>query len=87
MPPNQSVQEILSRYKNGECSLDEAAKGIEGLRLEHVGDFACIDLGRNVRCGMPEVVLAEGKDPLHLSEIAVRHTETTGALCDHARQP
>jgi len=27
---------------------------------------------------MPEVVLAEGKDPLHLSEIAVRHAETTG---------
>jgi hypothetical protein len=78
MPPNQIVQEILSRYKNGECSLDEAARLIEGLRLEHVGDFACIDLGRSVRCGMPEVVLAEGKDIAHLSEIAVRHAGTTG---------
>ena len=39
MPPNQSVQEILSRYKNGEFSLDEAARVIEGLRLEHVGEF------------------------------------------------
>lgn len=78
MQPNQSVQEILSRYKDGEISLDEAAQVIEGLRLEHVGDFACIDLGRGVRCGMPEVVLAEGKDPLHLSEIAVRHAEASG---------
>jgi hypothetical protein len=78
MPPNQSVQEILSRFKNGECSLDEAAQVIEGLRLEHVGDFACIDLGRGVRCGMPEVILAEGKDPSHLAEIAMRHAETTG---------
>jgi pyridinium-3,5-biscarboxylic acid mononucleotide synthase len=78
MQPNQSVQEILSRYKDGEISLDEAAQVIEGLRLEHVGDFACIDLGRGVRCGMPEVVLAEGKDPVHLSEIAVRHAEVSG---------
>ncbi len=78
MQPNQSVQEILTRFRNGECSLDEAAQVIEGLRLEHVGDFACIDLGRGVRCGMPEVVLAEGKDPLHLSEIAVRHAEASG---------
>ena len=78
MQPNQSVQEILSRYKNGECSLEEAARVIEGLRLEHVGEFACIDLGRGVRCGMPEVILAEGKDTAHLAEIAVRHAETTG---------
>jgi NCAIR mutase (PurE)-related protein len=78
MQPNQSVQEILSRFKNGECSLEEAAQVIEGLRLEHVGEFACIDLGRGVRCGMPEVVLAEGKDLAHLSEIAIRHAETSG---------
>ena len=28
--------------------------------------------------GCPEVVLAEGKDPEHLAEIAVRHAETAG---------
>jgi pyridinium-3,5-biscarboxylic acid mononucleotide synthase len=78
MQPNQSVQEILSRYKQGDITLEDAAQVIEGLRLEHVGDFACIDLGRGVRCGMPEVVLAEGKDTAHLTEIALRHAETSG---------
>ena len=78
MPPNLTLQEILARYKNGEITLDCAAESIEGLRLEHIGDFACIDLGRAVRCGMPEVVLAEGKDPAHLAEIAVRQAETAG---------
>ena len=78
MQPNQSVREILSRYKKGDITLEEASREIEGHRLEHVGDFACIDLGRKVRCGMPEVVLAEGKDPSHLSEIAVRHAEVSG---------
>jgi NCAIR mutase (PurE)-related protein len=56
MVPNPTLQELLSRYKNGEITLESAAEEIEGLRLEHIGDFACIDLGRSMRCGMPEVV-------------------------------
>ncbi len=68
----------LSRYKNGEISIESAAEEIEGLRLDHIGDFACIDLGRAMRCGMPEVVLAEGKDPQHLAQIAFRYVEATG---------
>ena len=78
MVPNPTLQEILSRYKNGDISLEIAAEEIEGLRLDHIGDFACIDLGRSTRCGMPEVVLAEGKDPEHLAQIAIRHAEATG---------
>jgi pyridinium-3,5-biscarboxylic acid mononucleotide synthase len=78
MPPNQMLSHVLASYKNGECSLEDAAREIEGLRMEHVGDFACLDLGRSVRCGMPEVVLAEGKDATQLAEIAIRHAEVTG---------
>jgi hypothetical protein len=78
MHANPVLKALLERYRNGEIALDDAAQEIEGLRLERVGDFACLDLGRAVRCGMPEVVLAEGKDPEHLAEIAVRHAETSG---------
>ncbi|MDD1702235.1 MAG: nickel pincer cofactor biosynthesis protein LarB [Methanoregula sp.] len=78
MRANPVLSAVLERYKNGEIPIDEAAQEIEGLRLERVGEFACIDLGRSVRCGMPEVVLAEGKEPAHLAEIAVRHAETAG---------
>ena len=78
MQPNPSLKEVLSSYRNGEITLDTAAEEIEGLRLEHIGDFACIDIGRAVRCGMPEVVLAEGKDSYHLFQIALRYTEATG---------
>ena len=78
MMPNPTLQDILSRYRSGDISLETAAEEIEGLRLDYLGDFACIDLGRSVRCGMPEVVLAEGKDPVHLAEIALRHTENSG---------
>jgi len=78
MRANPVLSAVLERYKNGEIPLDEAAQEIEGLRLERVGDFACLDLGRAVRCGMPEVVLAEGKAPAHLAEIAVRFAESAG---------
>ena len=78
MISNPTLQDVLSRYKNGEITIESAAEEIEGLRLDYIGDFACLDLGRAVRCGMPEVVLAEGKDPAHLARIAVRHAEATG---------
>jgi len=78
MLPNPTLKEVLSRYKNGEITIESAAEEIEGIRLDHIGEIACIDLGRAMRCGMPEVVLAEGKDPAHLARIAVRHAEATG---------
>ncbi|MCX6685483.1 MAG: nickel pincer cofactor biosynthesis protein LarB [Methanoregula sp.] len=78
MPPNSNLNDVLERYKRGEISIDDAAEEIDGLRLERIGDFACIDLGRAVRCGMPEVMLAEGKTPDQLAEIAVRHAESAG---------
>ena len=78
MRANPVLSSVLERYKNGEIPLDAAAEEIEGLRMERVGDFACLDLGRAVRCGMPEVVLAEGKEAAHLAEIAVRHAQAAG---------
>jgi hypothetical protein len=78
MRANPVLSAVLERYKNGEIPIDEAAQEIEGLRLERVGEFACLDLGRAVRCGMPEVVLAEGKEPEQLAEICVCHAESAG---------
>jgi NCAIR mutase (PurE)-related protein len=78
MPPNPVLNDVLERYKNGAISLEDAAEEIDGLRLDHVGEFACIDLGRAVRCGMPEFVLAEGKTPDQVAEIAVSHAVSAG---------
>ena len=78
MPPNAVLSDVLVRYKNGVISLEDAAEEIDGLRLERIGEFACIDLGRAVRCGMPEFVLAEGKTADQVAEIAIRYAETAG---------
>jgi len=34
-----------------------------------IADYACLDIGRQGRTGVPEVVLAEGKRPAHLKRI------------------
>jgi hypothetical protein len=72
------LRDALNRLNNGQISLDEAVKEIEGLRIDAVGEFARLDLGRVLRCGIPEVVLAEGKEPGHLAGIAIRHAEVAG---------
>jgi len=78
MPSNETLQDLLVRYRNGEVTLEATADQIEGLRFERLGEFACMDTGRELRCGMPEVVLAEGKDAAHLAEIAIRHADVAG---------
>jgi NCAIR mutase (PurE)-related protein len=78
MPVNRALQDLLDQYKCGDLSAEAAAEAIDGLRIDRIGDFACMDLGRDVRCGMPEVVLAEGKDPSHLTTIATRHAQAAG---------
>lgn len=64
------VREILSAFAQGDIPVEEAVREIEGLRIEEVGTIARIDAGRSIRCGIPEVVLGEGKDVEHLAEIA-----------------
>ena len=78
MPGNPQLQDLLDQYRDGRITLAAAAEAIEGHRLDRIGDFACIDTGRGVRCGMPEVVLAEGKDPDHLAEIVLRLAGSEG---------
>ena len=65
-------------YRNGEVSEDEAAGALEGLRIEIIDGMARIDAGRSVRCGMPEVVLAEGKEPETFAGIMLAQVKAAG---------
>jgi NCAIR mutase (PurE)-related protein len=78
MNSHASLAEILRLYREGTIPLKEAEERIEGLRIEKIGSFARLDLGRSVRCGMPEVVLAEGKEIGQLTEIIRSFVSTTG---------
>lgn len=78
MLPNATIRDILRMYRNGEVSEDEAAGALEGLRIEVIDGMARIDAGRSVRCGMPEVVLAEGKEPGAFTEIMLAQVKAAG---------
>jgi NCAIR mutase (PurE)-related protein len=78
MLSNATIRDVLRMYCTGEISEDEAASVIEGLRIEMVEGMARIDTGRSVRCGMPEVVLAEGKEPAALAEIMLMQVASSG---------
>jgi NCAIR mutase (PurE)-related protein len=78
MLPNATIRDILRMYRNGEVSEDEAAGALEGLRIEVIDGMARIDTGRSVRCGMPEVVLAEGKEPETFVDIMLAQVKAAG---------
>jgi NCAIR mutase (PurE)-related protein len=78
MPANRTLEEVLERFRQGEISLEDASREISGLRLEVIGEIANLDLGRRFRCGIPEVILAEGKDSEQLARIALTGVRSAG---------
>ncbi|HSQ58264.1 MAG TPA: 1-(5-phosphoribosyl)-5-amino-4-imidazole-carboxylate carboxylase, partial [Gemmata sp.] len=73
MPPD-AIRKLLEAVKDGRIGLDEAVG-----RLGEVAElgFATLDLGRNDRCGFPEVIFAEGKTAEWV-EMAVRRLVDAG---------
>jgi NCAIR mutase (PurE)-related protein len=74
------MRDLLERYAKGEISLDEALGQIKLLSCRTLGDMAKLDIGRADRIGVPEGILAEGKDKNDLAEIALAHLEETGSV-------
>jgi len=48
------------------------------LAVKELASFAKLDIGRQIRKGIPEVILAEGKSPEDVAEIARAMVEKTG---------
>ena len=78
MQPHATLHDLLEAFRRGDLSREEAATRIEGLRIEQLEEFARLDLGRAARCGVPEVILAEGKFPGHLAGIVIRTVAAQG---------
>jgi pyridinium-3,5-biscarboxylic acid mononucleotide synthase len=65
------VKEVLRRLLAGTLTEDEAVAELRRLQLEELGGRARLDLGRFLRRGLPEVVLAAGKSPSDTARLAV----------------
>jgi len=65
------LRELLEKLVKGQISIDEAERLLRILAIEQVGNLARIDVNRELRKGIPEVISAEGKTPEEVAEIAL----------------
>jgi NCAIR mutase (PurE)-related protein len=72
------VRDILRRLVAGRISEEEAVSELRRLQLDELGGRAKLDLGRFMRRGIPEVVLATGKAPADAARLAVAMAERQG---------
>jgi len=69
------MQEILEALAAGELSVDAAHARLRGYTASDAGRF---DAARARRTGVPEAILADGKRPEEIGDLAALATETTG---------
>ena len=72
------IREVLERLSSGQISLDEAEKALKPLAFEQVGELARFDVGREIRHGIPEVIIAEGKTPDDVVDIVSKALDQEG---------
>jgi hypothetical protein len=77
-----SLREILEKIAANELSIEEAEKLLKGdlisTAIEEVNNIAKLDLYRQARTGIPEVILAEGKRPEDAALLAVKMASKSG---------
>jgi hypothetical protein len=71
-------REILERLAKGKISVDEAEKLLRLFSVEEVGNMAKVDVGRECRRSVPEIVLAEGKTAQEVVEITSSLLDSCG---------
>ncbi|MFQ5891372.1 MAG: hypothetical protein ACE5HW_01090, partial [Candidatus Methanofastidiosia archaeon] len=74
------LREILERFKKGELNLEEALREIKLSELVKIENLSILDVGREERTGIPEVVYAEFKKTEDLLRIAQRIIEEKGRV-------
>jgi NCAIR mutase (PurE)-related protein len=77
---NERPEDLLKDYAAGRISLEEASSRMKLLSCRPVGDIAKLDILREDRIGIPEAILAEGKDRNDLARIVLAHLEETGRV-------
>ena len=72
------MRNVLRRLVERELTEDEALAELRGIQLEELSGRARLDLGRFMRRGIPEVVLAPGKAPEEAARLTVALAQRQG---------
>jgi NCAIR mutase (PurE)-related protein len=73
------LEDLLTKFKQGEIALDQAVDGLRHLPFESLG-YATVDHHRAIRQGFPEVIFGQGKTPEQIAGIAGRLLESSSNL-------
>jgi NCAIR mutase (PurE)-related protein len=82
---DKSLRRLLGAVKTGKMTVDEAVERL-ALSYEHIG-FANVDVGRQLRTGIAEVLLCQGKKPEQIVKIARAIYRRTGRLLATRAEP
>src|SRR5919199_3769314 len=83
-----NLRTLLMRYSKGELSIDELQKQISINSIEQVADnVAQLDINREIRKGIPEVIFAKGKEYADLLEITRAAVRRNGKVIVSKVQP
>lgn len=74
------LRTILDRFARGAITFEEAQKEIAINAIERVEDIAKLDIGRERRKGLPEIVLAERKEYADTVKIAFAAARRSGQV-------
>jgi pyridinium-3,5-biscarboxylic acid mononucleotide synthase len=75
-----NVSDILDSVKSGKLSVNEAKKQLSLYSIEEIENFAKIDLGREARKGIPEVIFAERKENSEVKKIIKNVLKKTNSI-------
>jgi pyridinium-3,5-biscarboxylic acid mononucleotide synthase len=74
-----SVRKLFHQVRRGTLSPDQAVDRLRHLPFEDL-EFAKVDHHRALRCGMPEVILGQGKAPAQMAHIFSRLAQHGGNI-------
>ncbi len=72
------VEGVLNALLTGKLTVEQAKRKLAALNIKRIGDLARLDVERIHRIGIPEVVLAEGKNPETVAKAAFALASTSG---------
>ncbi|MCK4566694.1 MAG: 1-(5-phosphoribosyl)-5-amino-4-imidazole-carboxylate carboxylase, partial [Candidatus Thorarchaeota archaeon] len=63
------TRKLLDELVSGKITVDEAEKQLKTLTLDSISGLAMIDVDRESRSGIPEIVFGESKDAKEIVQI------------------
>lgn len=74
----KNLRDLLLAFKNGDISLDEIEKQIKLNYYEEIEERLKLDINRQFRTGVPEVVYGKGKDIDEIIKATLKLVEKNG---------